>query len=55
MPETMPNFIFAAFLDLSCSLYQVGLAHDVVTIKYGPRLVAGNRHGHTLGDASAKD
>jgi hypothetical protein len=40
MPESMPNFSFAPFFDLSRSIYQVGLAHDVVAIKYGPRLVS---------------
>jgi hypothetical protein len=35
----MPDFGFAAFLDLSRGIYQVGLAHNVVTIKYSPRLV----------------
>src|ERR1700736_6550352 len=33
MPKTMPNFSFAAFLDLPRSLYQVGLAYDVVAVE----------------------
>jgi hypothetical protein len=40
MPETMPNFSFAPLFDLSRSIYQVGLAHDVVAIKYRPRFVS---------------
>jgi hypothetical protein len=48
MPETMPNFNFAAFSDFSGGVYRVGLAYDVVSIKYRRCLMHGDHHGHTL-------
>src|SRR5580700_10802746 len=47
LPETMPNFNFAAFLDLTGGLYQVRLAHDVVAVKYCPSLVPRDRHRYS--------
>src|SRR5438445_4315040 len=52
MPETMPNLSSPAFLDLPGCVDEVGLAHDVVAVKYSSCLVTGDRHGYAFGNSS---